>query len=117
MSGRSSSAKPGPVFFTQQEIDALSAGRRPKTVTRQLKTVRTPAVRPARPATESDKPAPPLLKRSELNALRRGRPSPAVRKRLFAASEPDGPAARAADADADKPYPSQQPPVGPRKRA
>ena len=49
MSGRSPSAKPGPVFFTQQEIDALSAGRRPKTVTRQLKTVRTPAARPARP--------------------------------------------------------------------
>ena len=72
MSGRSSSAKPGPVFFTQQEIDALSAGRRPKTVTRQLKTVRTPAARPARRVAESDKPAPPSLKRSELDGSSEG---------------------------------------------
>ena len=116
MSGKSP-AKPGPVSFTQKEIDALTAGRRPTTVTRELKAVRIPAARPARRAAKSDKPVPPPLKRSELAALRSGRPSPAIGKRLFAVSESGEPTkGREEGAGAAKPYPSQRPPAGPGKR-
>ena len=58
-------------------------------------------------------PTPPRLTRGELTSLRSGRPSPAVRTRLFKASDA---ASATADVDDAKPYPSQQPPSGPRKR-
>jgi hypothetical protein len=112
MSGRTP-AKPGPVVFTQEEVDALAGGRRPASVTRRLKAVRTLRAQKTRRATTSDTPAPPPLKRSELAALRSARPAPAVRKRLFSASESTEPAPpRVADGGAAKPYPSQQIPTG-----
>jgi hypothetical protein len=105
--------KPGPVPFTQEDIDALAGGNRPSTVTRRLKEVRSPAAPRGRRARRTDNPGPPLLKRGELASLRAGRPSPAVRKRLFKASEA---ASATADVEDAKPYPSQQPPSQPRKR-
>jgi hypothetical protein len=105
--------KPGPVSFTQEDIDALARGRRPSTVTRRLKAVRSPAAPAGRRAGKTDNPTPPRLTRGELASLRAGRPSPAVRTRLFKASDA---ASATADVDDAKPYPSQQPPSGPRKR-
>lgn len=112
MSGRSF-RKPGPVTFTQQDIDALAGGRRPSTVTRRLKAVRSPAVPAGGSASKPEKPTPPRLRRDELAALRAGRPSLGVRARLVKA-----PVAAIATGDVEdaKPYPSQQPPSSPRKR-
>ena len=89
MSGKPAAAKPGPAAFTQEDIDALAAGRRPaKNRDPPAEGIRPPAPpRGRRAAPEADHPAPPLLKRGELAALRAGRPSPAVRKRLFKASD------------------------------
>ena len=112
MSGKPS-GKPGPAAFTQEDIDALAAGRRPATVTRRLKAIRPPAPPRGRRGARADHPAPPLLKRGELASLRAGRPSPAVRKRLFKASDAEGQTSGNSDA---KPYPSQPPPSRSRKR-
>ena len=83
--------KAGPAAFTQEDIDALAAGRRAGH--RDPAAEGDPGPRPrhgAVAAPGADHPAPPLLKRGELASLRAGRPSPAVRKRLFKASDAGG---------------------------
>jgi hypothetical protein len=106
--------KPGPATFTQDEIDALAAGRRPAAITRRLTALETPAARPVRRG-GSSKPEPPGLTRAELTALRDGRPSPAVKTRLFSGEELE--AAVTILAPGDKPYPSEQPPARRRTRS
>jgi len=110
MSG-STRGKPGPVAFTQQEIDSLASGRRPATVTRKLGTVGKRAGGAAPRAAKSAKPVPPPINRSELAALRAGRPSPAIRKRLFEGPEPTESAKRQIAVGAVKPHPTEQPPA------
>ena len=80
--------KPGPASFSQAEIDALAAGRRPTAISRRLKATRPIAARRTGRADPST-PSPPRLKRAELLALRKGKPSPLVRKRIFVESPPD----------------------------
>ena len=116
MSGKRAPA-PGPVDLTQQDVDALAGGRRPAHVTRQIRATRVPPAARARRSARTGNPAPPSLKRNELLALRKGRPSAAVQKRLFVQNEPEDYAERRTPAGrAEKSYPSQEPPAGPRKQ-
>jgi hypothetical protein len=101
--------KRAPIDFSQSDIDQLTAGRRPPTVTRRLKAATAP---PTRTAGGGDKRAPAAVKRGDLASLRAGRPSPTIRKRLFADSSAQADAAVSGPAVSGegKAYPRQTPP-------
>ncbi len=90
MSGERRS-KQAPIDFSQADVDALAAGRRPATVTRRLKAAPAPAAS-RRPASDG-KQAPGPVKRADVATLRAGRAPAAARKRLFRDSPPPADAA------------------------
>ncbi len=101
--------KRAPIDFSQSDIDQLTAGRRPATVTRRLKAATAPL---PRTAAGGEKRAPAAVRRGDLASLRAGRPSPAIRKRLFGDSSAGAGAAvsGAAVSEEGKAYPTQAPP-------